>query len=251
MEKKQVLSIKVTLGTYPDFIAALIDKASNAQSSYTCVANVHMLVEAHNDPGFAKVVNEADITTPDGQPLTWAIKLLHGISQPRVAGMDILPDMLAEATQKQIPVFFYGGTEEMQLKTSSYLQASFPTIKIAGMYSPPFRPLTSEEETGIVTLINQSGAGLIFVVLGCPKQEKWMAAMRGRINGCMVGIGGALPVLIGMQKRAPRWMQKAGLEWFYRLCQEPKRLFKRYAITNTKFIYLLLKAKLSFRKKQG
>lgn len=250
MEKTQVLSIKVTLGTYADFISTLLDKALTGQSSYTCVANVHMLVEAHNDPAFAKVVNEADVTTPDGQPLTWAIKLLHGISQPRVAGMDILPDLLAEATQKQIPVLFYGGTDVMQEKTKTYLQSSFPALKIAGLYSPPFRPLTVEEELNIIDRINQSGARLIFVVLGCPKQEKWMASMRGKINGCMIGIGGALPVLVGMQKRAPRWMQNAGLEWLYRLCQEPKRLFKRYAVTNTKFIFLLVKEKLSFRKKQ-
>ena len=118
------------------------------------------------------------------------------------------------------------------------------------MYSPPFRQLTSAEENNIIENINRSGAKLVFVILGCPKQERWMASAKGRVNAFMIGVGGSLPVMIGLQKRAPRWMQTAGLEWFFRLSQEPGRLFKRYAVTNTFFIYLFCKAylrkKLSF-----
>jgi N-acetylglucosaminyldiphosphoundecaprenol N-acetyl-beta-D-mannosaminyltransferase len=127
-------------------------------------------------------------------------------------------------------------------RTRLYLQKNFPQLPIAGLYSPPFRPLSSLEEEQIIDTINRSGAKFVFVALGCPKQEKWMASMKGRVQACMIGIGGALPVLVGMQKRAPRWMQKTGLEWFYRMVQEPGRLFKRYAVTNTLFLWLLLKA---------
>jgi N-acetylglucosaminyldiphosphoundecaprenol N-acetyl-beta-D-mannosaminyltransferase len=115
----------------------------------------------------------------------------------------------------------------------------YPNLHIRGLYSPPFRALTPEEEERTIERINSSGAKLLFVVLGCPKQEQWMASMAGRINAVMIGIGGALPVLIGMQKRAPKWMQRAGLEWLFRLLQEPRRLFKRYFVTNSVFLYLL------------
>jgi len=132
-------------------------------------------------------------------------------------------------------------------KSEEYINVTYPTLR-CGYYSPPFRPLTVKEEEAHVERINAFGAHLVFVALGCPKQEKWMARMKGRVRACMVGIGGALPVMIGMQGRAPVWMQKASLEWLYRLMQEPKRLFKRYAYTNTKFIYLLLKQKFGLLK---
>ncbi len=239
--KKHLISINISTGNYSSFVSRLLE-LSEKGSSYTCVANVHMLVEAYNDPAFANVVNNADVVTPDGMPLTWGLKLIHGIQQDRVAGMDLLPDLLKEAETKSISVYFYGGTSEMLTQTEKYIHKNFPNLITGGMYSPPFRALTSEEEAEIVTRINNSGAKLVFVALGCPKQENWMASMKGRVNACMIGIGGALPVLVGMQSRAPLWMQKTGLEWLYRLAQEPRRLFKRYAVTNTLFVCLLVKA---------
>jgi N-acetylglucosaminyldiphosphoundecaprenol N-acetyl-beta-D-mannosaminyltransferase len=203
-----------------------------------------MLVEAHNDNSFATVVNTADMVTPDGMPLIWAIRLLHNHQNERVAGMDLLPALLKQASEKNVSVFFYGGSQKMLAATAKYVTEQFPSLKTAGLYSPPFRPLTVVEEEETVAMINNSGAGLVFVVLGCPKQERWMAAMKGRIHATMVGVGGALPVLVGEQKRAPRWMQQNGLEWLYRLIQEPGRLWKRYFYTNTVFLWLLLKAKL-------
>jgi N-acetylglucosaminyldiphosphoundecaprenol N-acetyl-beta-D-mannosaminyltransferase len=239
--KKQLISISISTGSYLSFVDRLIQMSETSGSTYTCVANVHMLVEAHKDPAFASVVNNADLITPDGLPLTWGLKLLYGLKQDRVAGMDLLPDLLKRSEQKSIPVYFYGGTEEMLSKTKEYSEKHYPSLKIAGMYSPPFRALSVEEEQSIIKKINVSGAKFVFVALGCPKQEKWMASMKGLVNACMIGIGGALPVLVGMQKRAPLWMQKYGLEWLYRLLQEPKRLFKRYAVTNTLFLWLLFK----------
>jgi N-acetylglucosaminyldiphosphoundecaprenol N-acetyl-beta-D-mannosaminyltransferase len=141
----------------------------------------------------------------------------------------------------QLGVYFYGGTPELQTSTEDFVSRQYPNIKNKHFESPPFRALTEQEEIECINRINASGAHLVFVALGCPKQEKWMAHMKGKINACMVGIGGALPVLVGMQKRAPKFMQKYGLEWLYRLVQEPRRLFKRYLYTNSLFVLLLLK----------
>lgn len=247
MNKLNVLTIPVSTGSYAEFIQQLVTAAAAQKSEYACVANVHMLIEAYKNRRFAKVVKEAAYVTPDGKPVTWAMRLLYGIKQERVAGMDLLPDLVRAAEGADLPVFFYGGTEEMMRKTQTYLQRNNPALKIAGVYSPPFRNLTVLEEKRVVEKINGSGAALVFVILGCPKQEKWMASMKGRIHAVMVGLGGALPVMIGDQRRAPQWMQKSGLEWLYRLGQEPGRLFKRYAVTNSLFFYLLAKAYLRKR----
>lgn len=240
----QLISINISLGSYQSFVDRVINLASKRISAYCCVANVHMLVEAYHDQDFAYVVNNADLVTPDGMPLTWGLKLIHNVEQERVAGMDLLPDLLKEAEKNGIPVFFYGGTQEMLEQTSSFLKKVYPLLKISGMISPPFRSLTQDENQVIIDSINTSGAQLVFVALGCPKQEKWMASMKNYVHATMIGIGGALPVMVGMQSRAPKWMQKASLEWLYRLSQEPKRLFKRYAVTNTTYLWLLFKSKV-------
>ncbi len=247
MEKLNLLSLSISTGSYKDITDNILSLAKTKTSSYTCVANVHMLVEAYRHKDFADAVNKADVITPDGKPITWGLKLLHHQVQDRVAGMDLLPSLLDGARKNGVQVYFLGGTEEMLLHTRIYAKQNCPDLKIAGTFSPPFRTLTTQEERGIIEQINQSGAGLVFVAMGCPKQEKWMASMKGRIHATMVGIGGALPVMIGEQKRAPRWMQNAGLEWAYRLSQEPRRLFKRYAVTNTIFIWLLIKQYLNYR----
>ncbi len=251
MEKQELIDFRITLGSYNQFIDTIIDESSTGTSQYVCVANVHMLVEAHRDRNFSQIVTNADLVTPDGKPLTWGLRLLYGIRQERVAGMELLPDLLRPAAKAKLPVYFYGSNQCVLDATSSFIGVHFPDLRIAGMYSPPFRNLTTEEEDEIVDRINQSGARLVFVILGCPKQEKWMAAMKGRINAMMVGVGGALPVMLGMQKRAPGWMQRIGLEWFYRFCQEPRRLFKRYLVTNSLFIFLLVKEFIRIKSRRN
>ena len=240
MQKQQFKSIQLSLGSYSQFCKEIVLLCNSSCSEYVCVANVHMLVEAHKDKEFADVVNNSIITTPDGLPLTWGLRLLYGIKQERVAGMDLLPDLLSLASQNQISVFFYGGTNEVLEKTKKYIKECYPDIPSIGYYSPPFRTLTTEETDEIAEKINSIGARLVFVSLGCPKQERWMSTMKGRINAVMIGIGAALPVLVGEKSRAPKWMQKNGLEWLYRLMQEPRRLCKRYFVTNTTYIILLI-----------
>lgn len=251
--KQPFLGINITVGKYSDFIGAILGLINSETSSYVCVANVHMLVEASQDSQFADIVNGADICTPDGMPLVLGLKALCGLQQDRVAGMDLMPDLLQEAERCAIPVFFYGGTQSMLDKTRQYVSLTYPNLVVAGMHSPPFRQLTTEEENEGVAMINASGAKVVFVALGCPKQEKWMHRMKGRISMPMIGIGGALPVMVGIQKRSPTWMQRLSLEWLFRLGQEPKRLFKRYTVTNSLFIGMLLNAllKQQFRIKKG
>lgn len=247
MKKLNLLSLSVSTGSYKDITGSILDLAQNRTSSYTCVANVHMLVEAHLDKNFASVVNNADVITPDGKPITWGLRLMHHQLQDRVAGMDLLPSLLEGACERKVPVFFLGGTERMLERTKIFAADKCPDLEIAGTFSPPFRTLTDDEIEEIVQKINASGAGLVLVAMGCPKQERWMASMKGRIQASMVGIGGALPVMIGQQKRAPLWMQKVGMEWAFRLGQEPRRLFKRYAVTNSIFVWLMTKEYVSNR----
>lgn len=247
MKKNNLFGMNVHIGRYHEYADEVISRALSNESDYACVANVHMLIETHKSASFAKTVNEASVITPDGKPITWALRLIHGIKQDRVAGMELLPDLLRLAEQKEVPVFFYGGSDAMLARAANFIHNAYPSLVVSGMYSPPFRPLTHNEEAMVINKINTSGAKLVFVILGCPKQEMWMASMKGRVQAFMIGVGGALPVMIGLQKRAPNWMQKAGLEWAHRLTQEPGRLFKRYAITNSMFLYLFFKAYL--RKK--
>lgn len=247
LTKKRILSINVSSGSYEDFIETIFDYSENKTSSYVCLANVHMLVEAHNSAKFQNVINSADIVAPDGMPIAKSLGLFHDIKQDRVDGMGLMENLLARCADRNQSVYFYGGTPQMLDNTRAYLDSKYPGLKIAGMYSPPFRDLTAGEKALVINDITQSGANLVFVVLGCPKQEAWMKEMKGAIPAVMLGIGGALPMMIGTVRKAPRWMQKIGMEWFFRLMQEPGRLFKRYAITNTVFIYLVIMEMLKKR----
>lgn len=244
MQKCKLLDINLTLGLYQTFIDRIVELAKNRVSSYVCIVNVHSCIEAYNDKAYAEVVNNADIATPDGMPLVKGLKWLYGIEQEKVSGPDLMPVLLKQAEEKNLNVFFYGSTDEVLQILKLKSEQLYPNLKIAGMISPPFRKLSNEEIQRDIDLINDSEANLVFVALGCPKQERWMAEMKGKINAVMIGVGGAFPMLAGIEKRAPLWMQKNMLEWLYRLMQDPKRLFKRYAITNSLFIYLLTKDKI-------
>lgn len=236
----RLISININVGSYSSFVEQILELGHKG-SGYVCVANVHMLVQAYLDKSYAQIINDADLVTPDGVPLTWGMRLLDGIKQERVAGMDLVPDILDSVQETNTPVYFYGGTRNMMSIAIEKLPKVYPKLNVAGTYCPPFRDLNSREVIEISEEINSSGAKIVFVCLGCPKQERWMDIMKSRINAAMIGIGGALPVLLGMKKRAPRILQRCGLEWMYRLYQEPRRLYKRYGYTNSLFIYLLFK----------
>jgi len=247
MNKKRILQTLISTGSYQDFIDQVFHLAASKPSSYVCFSNVHMLIEAHKDGQFNQVVNQADMATPDGVPLRIAMRILYGIRQDRVAGMDVFPHLLKEAAKQQKSVYLYGGTQEVLDKIVAKTGREIPSLKIVGSYSPPFRQLTEAEDAAIVAQINALNPDLVFVALGCPKQEKWAADHLGRVKGCMLAVGGAFTVYAGMQVRAPKWMQKASLEWLYRLMQEPGRLWKRYLVTNSLFLYLFIRDYLTGR----
>ena len=248
-DKKRVLSLDISAGRYADFVSHILLLAKKKRSSYVCTVNVHMMMEAHKDNSFARIVNEADVASPDGVPVALALRLLHGIRQDRVAGMDLLPDIIRACEQQGLSVFFYGSTTGVLNGIKKKIAAQHPALRIAGLYSPPFRLLSCAEEEDVVRLIDASGANIVFVGLGCPRQEKWMSGMKGKINAVMIGVGGAFLVYAGLQKRAPLWMQRLAMEWMFRLLTEPSRLFKRYLFTNTLFLLLLTKNFLPFRRR--
>ncbi|SOD99821.1 WecB/TagA/CpsF family glycosyltransferase [Spirosoma fluviale] len=244
-KRASVLGLSFSLGSYHQIQEAIIAAARRKESRMACLANVHMTVEATNDPVFGEVVNGADWVATDGMPLTWALRLLHGIQQERVAGFDLFSDLIRRAAEENLSIFFYGSTPKMLDEVVGKCGELYPSLDVAGSLSPPFRPLTEHEQEDVIAHINNSGAQLVFVALGCPKQERWMQQMRGKIQAVMVGVGGALPIFTGTQGRSPNWMRNAGLEWAHRLAMEPRRLFKRYAITNSLFIIRLARQLLS------
>lgn len=206
-------------------------------------------MESYDSAEFQQVMNEADLVTPDGMPLVWGLRLLGQRDASRVYGPDLMHLVLEKAEREGIPVGFYGVSEPVLERLTGIVRARFPELRIAYAFSPPFRPLTPEEDREVISTINASEARILFIGLGNPKQEKWMAAHRGQVQAVMVGVGAAFDFLAGSKKQAPRWMMPLGLEWLFRLCTEPRRLWKRYLKHNPRFLWLfgrqLLRAKWS------
>lgn len=240
MRKVKVITSLITTGSYEAMTNKIFALAQHNSSSCVYFANVHMLIESYDDPAFNEILNKADMATPDGAPLTVAMRLLYGINQERVAGMDMFPTLLEEAEKRNKSIFLYGGTDKVLRAIVDKAIKEFPRLKIAGYISPPFRVLQEWEKNEIIHTINTADPDLLFVSLGCPKQEKWAAEHKGKIHSCMLAVGGAFNVYAGEQQRAPAWMQRFSLEWLYRLVLEPNRLWKRYLVTNSKFIFLFV-----------
>ena len=251
LSKVRLIRTWVTTAPYAQFVDEIIRLAGQRQSSYVCFANVHMLMEADQDPAFNEVVNQADVVAPDGRPLSLLMKYQYGIAQDRACGMDLFPDILRAAEAQGQSVYFYGSTPDVLQAIEEKAQREFPRLTIAGTESPPFRPLTPEEDRAAVDRINQSGAHLVFVSLGCPKQEKWMHDHRDRVQACMLGLGQAFLTYTGQEKRLPRWARELSVEWAYRLYLEPGRLWKRYLVGNTRFLWRALNSLIQFPRKHA
>lgn len=237
LPKRRVLTADITLGGFDEQVQAMAAHGAAHRSSYVCCVNAHMTVEAR-DPAFAAVVNEADFATPDGMPVLRALQLFHKVAQERVAGNDLLPALFHTAAQQGLGVFLFGGSETVQQKIIDRAARELPELRIVGHYSPPFAPLHAMDLDADAARINATGAHIVMVSLGCPKQEKWMARMKGKVNAVMLGIGGAFLLYAGVDKRAPKWMRDLSLEWVYRLWLEPRRLWRRYVVTNSIFLVL-------------
>lgn len=238
--RTRVVALDISRVNFDQALERITDAAQHAKGGYVCFANVHMTIEAEQDPVFAAVVNAAMLTLPDGLPVAKAAGWLSGTPQPRISGMDSFPRLLTLAAERGLKVYFLGGSDATLAALSAEAVQRNPTLHIAGCYSPPFRPISEAEARETDAMLMASGAQLIFVSLGCPKQEKWMAAHSPHLPGrVLLGVGGAFPVYAGQQLRAPVWMQNLALEWLYRLVQEPGRLWQRYFFTNARFVWLL------------
>ena len=234
--KCHVLNVEYTTTTLADAASYLVSHAKELSGKYICFSNVHTTVMAADDTEYRTILNGSAATFPDGKPVADKI-MAQGYSEAeRVAGPDLMAELFQRSEGTGLKHFFYGSTEKTLDSLRKNLTENHPYMEIAGMYSPPFRDLTQEEDADIVELINSSGADFVWIGLGAPKQEKWMAAHEGRIKGVMLGVGAGFDFHAGTVKRAPHILQKLGLEWLYRLLQNPKRLVKRYLITNSKFI---------------
>lgn len=225
--------------------------SQTAESRVVCICNVHSVVTARSDPAFARVIDEADLATPDGAPVAWLMRRLGWAGQQRINGPDLMWRYCEEAARRGESIFLYGGTPDTLNRLERRLLQTFPGLRIAGSVSPPFRPLTPEEDAEFVRTIVESGAGTVWVSLGCPKQELWMAEHRGRIPKVMVGVGAAFDYHAGTLRRAPSWMQHAGLEWLHRLGSEPRRLWRRYLGTNTVFVWQVARQLATHQPRRG
>ena len=231
-----LLGVPVDAVSGSDAIGIILSWAKARASRYVIFANAHVAVTASQDAEFASVVRLADLTLPDGAPVAWMLRKLGYRHQERVCGPDLTWDLLMQCETIGLPVYFYGSTVDTLKKLIDRAQEAYPNLNIAGTESPPFRPLTAEEHRATASRINTSGAAIVFVGLGCPKQEYWMRQQCGHVNAVMLGVGAAFDFHAGTISRAPAWMRRTGLEWLHRLATEPKRLWRRYLVTNTLFV---------------
>jgi N-acetylglucosaminyldiphosphoundecaprenol N-acetyl-beta-D-mannosaminyltransferase len=227
--------MRVDATSYARATAQIIEWSKSDITRYVCAANVHMTMEAYDNPAFAQIVANADLVTPDGMPLVWALKCLVIPHEERVYGPTLVLHVCQAAAKQGIPVALYGGTPESLQAFTSFLQKKYPQIQIVCCIAPPFRPLTAEEDTLYTEELVNSKARILLVGIGCPKQEYWMAAHKSQIKGVMLGVGAAFDFHSGRVRQAPQWMQESALEWLFRLYVEPKRLWKRYLFTNPRF----------------
>lgn len=232
------------LNLFPDIsspervVSTVAELVGRGKGGYVCVSTVHMVMESYDDKEFCNKVNSANFVVTDGMPLVWFQKLKGAKDAERVRGNDLMILLLSFAENEKIKVGFYGGMPEVMNKLIGRAKKDFPELKVVYSDSPPFRELTPEEDDKIVENINNSAAQILFVGLGCPRQENWMVEHRERLSAVMLGVGAAFDFYAGDLKEAPRWMGKLGLEWLFRLRQEPRRLWRRYLILNPRFIWL-------------
>ncbi|WP_242839493.1 WecB/TagA/CpsF family glycosyltransferase [Butyrivibrio sp. NC2002] len=232
-----VLGVEFAVSNVDNAVIYVKKHIKDFAGKYICYCNVHTTVEASEHEDYRQIQNNSALTFPDGQPIVGRIQKAGYINAERIAGPDFMEAMFGATMDGSLSHFFYGSTEETISLLKENLEKKYPGMDIRGYYSPPFRELTAEEDEEIIRMLNASGADLIWIGLGAPKQEKWMAAHENRLSGVMLGVGAGFNFFAGNIKRAPVWVRKIGMEWLYRLFQDPKRLFKRYFESNIKFIW--------------
>lgn len=234
----EILKTNINVTNMSDTIKYIGGHLDDLRGKYICVSNVHTTVMSYENEEYRKIQNGAAMALPDGAPLSSYSRRKGYKQAQRVTGPDLMLELFAISKEKGYRHYFYGATEETLQSMKEVLERDYPGIQIAGMYAPPFRALTPQEDAQIVAKINESRPDFIWIGLGAPKQEEWMYQHMGQLQGVLIGVGAGFDYLAGYIKRAPRWMQKLSLEWLYRLLQDPKRLWRRYFTSNVKFICL-------------
>ncbi len=237
---RYILGTKVNFTSYAETCQAIAQSIRQQEFGYVAIANVHLVMTGYWHRDYQQLINHAKLVTPDGMPLVWGLKLQGCSSANRVYGPDLTLACCELAAREKIPVYFYGSRAETLTQLTANLQQHYPDLNIAGWDAPPFRPLSPTEQAIALEKIRQSGAKLVFVGLGCPKQERWMAQCSEHIPAVLLGVGAAFDFHAGTVSQAPRWLMKLGLEWLYRLSQEPRRLWKRYLLNNPAFVLLFM-----------
>src|SRR5689334_16389812 len=248
----EVLGIPLALTDYERTMDWMDATIASQRRGYVCVAAVHTVMVCQEDAELREAVLKSDLTVPDGQPLVWAMNALGHDLSSRVYGPELMERYCERSALTGARMFLYGGRNQGALvQLALNLRRRFPGVKIVGGYSPPFRELSDEERDAIVAEINQAKPDVVWVGIGVPKQEKWMADMRDRLEApVLVGVGAAFDFHAGLVPQAPAWMQSAGLEWLYRLSKEPRRLWKRYLTYNPRFVYGFARQYLRHRRAQ-
>jgi N-acetylglucosaminyldiphosphoundecaprenol N-acetyl-beta-D-mannosaminyltransferase len=234
---RYVLGMRVDGTSYRETAEAIADLVSTGEGGVVCVSTVHMTMEAFDDPDFQRIVNSADRVTPDGVPIVWALRLLGVERAERVYGPSLLPMVCDLARERGLSVGFYGGSAEVLDALVRNMWRRFPGLDVSFAWSPPYRALSAEEDQKVRDGIESSGTDILFVGLGCPKQERWIDEHRDSLPCVMVGVGAAFDFNAGHKRQAPAWIQAAGLEWLFRLCCEPRRLWRRYLYHNPRFLF--------------
>lgn len=238
---RYILSTRVDATSYEDTTQRVRTWAKSGESRYVCVTSVHGVIEARDNPRLRRVWNDSDLNTPDGMPLVWALKAFGVSEATRVYGPTLTLNVCRAAAKSGLPIGLYGGTPESLDDFSAFLEREFPGTEIACKISPPFRPLTDEEDERYTRRIAESGARILLVGIGCPKQERWMYAHQNRIPAVMIGVGAAFDFHAGRVPQAPRWVRQRGFEWLFRLAMEPRRLWGRYSRIVPRFIWAFSK----------
>lgn len=248
LKTKKLFGIKIVAADPEEAVSHVAEAVDELRGGYISFANAHTTVLAHEDREFHQVQTEAAYVMPDGRPLSKLLRLRGYTEARQIAGPDFMGRLWEATEDGTLSHYFYGGSEKTIEALKKRLAKDYPKLNIAGMESPPYRPLTDGEDHEMVERINASGADFIWIGLGAPKQEYFMRAHKNMLHGVMLGVGAGFDFQAGTVKRAPEWMQKHYLEWLYRFCQEPERLWKRYVVTNVKFIAMVMYYRLRRRR---
>ncbi|MGA2278830.1 MAG: WecB/TagA/CpsF family glycosyltransferase [Verrucomicrobiota bacterium] len=238
IERVNVLGVGISVLDLSSSLTAISDAVRERRKGYICVTGVHGVMEAQEDATLRRILNQAFLCTPDGMPMVWMGWLRGHRGMSRVYGPDLMLEVCAWSEKSGCRHFFFGGAPDVAEQLRDHLTKQFPNLQVVGCYTPPFRPLNAEEEKQLQEMVHAAQPDILWVGLSTPKQEKFMAEFLPRLDvTLMVGVGAAFDFHSGRVKQAPRWMQRTGLEWFFRLCCEPKRLWKRYLQNNPAFAW--------------